>query len=102
MRGASGPHIVSLAMASLSFTANLQRHLRCESQELAGTSVREVLEAACAANPKLRGYVLEDDGSLRKHMNIFLNGQQIDDRTTLSDAVTDDDELYVMQALSGG
>ncbi len=89
-------------MASLSFTANLQRHLRCETQELAGATVREVLEAACASNPRLRGYVLEDDGSLRKHMNIFLNGQQIEDRTNLSDSVNEADELYVMQALSGG
>jgi len=64
--------------------------------------VREVLDAACAQIPKLRGYVLEDDGSLRKHMNIFLNGQQIADRKHLSDAVGEDDELYVMQALSGG
>ena len=64
--------------------------------------MRDVLDAACAKIPKLRGYVLEDDGSLRKHMNIFLNGQQIADRKHLSDAVGEDDELYVMQALSGG
>ncbi len=89
-------------MASLSFTANLQRHLRCETQTIPGSTVREVVEAACAQNEKLRGYVLEDDGSLRKHMNIFLNGQQIEDRTHLSDAVAPSDELYIMQALSGG
>jgi molybdopterin synthase sulfur carrier subunit len=86
----------------LSFTANLQRHLRCEPQEVCGATVREVLEAACKSNPKLRSYVLEDDGSLRKHMNIFLNGQQIEDRIRLSDSVAENDELYVMQALSGG
>lgn len=62
----------------------------------------EVLEAAFARDPRLRGYVLEDDGSLRKHMNIFLNGEQISDRRRLSDAVDDADELYIMQALSGG
>ncbi len=35
-------------------------------------------------------------------MNIFVNGQQIADRVHLSDAVADTDELYIMQALSGG
>ncbi len=89
-------------MASLSFTANLQRHLQCETQDLDGTTVREVVDAACARDEKLRGYVLEDDGSLRKHMNIFLNGQQIEDRAQLSDVVAATDELYIMQALSGG
>ena len=89
-------------MAHLRFTANLQRHLRCEDQEHSGSSVAEILEAAFTLEPRLRGYVLEDDGGLRKHMNIFLNGQQIDDRQELSDAVEDSDELYIMQALSGG
>ena len=89
-------------MAHLRFTANLQRHLRCEEQEHRGNSVAEVLEAAFILDPRLRGYVLEDDGSLRKHMNIFKNGQQISDRQLLSDAVIDSDELYIMQALSGG
>ena len=89
-------------MAHLSFTQNLQRHLRCESQEHPGSSVADVLENAFAQDPRLRGYVLEDDGSLRKHMNIFVNGEQISDRRGLSDAVGDSDELYIMQALSGG
>lgn len=89
-------------MAHLSFTTNLQRHLRCEAQEHPGTSVAEVLEGAFARDPRLRSYVLEDDGSLRKHMNIFKNGLQIADRRGLSDSVTDADELYIMQALSGG
>ena len=89
-------------MARLSFTANLQRHLACETQELAGQTVQEVLEAAFARSEALRGYILEDDGSLRKHMNVFVNGQQIADRASLSDAVAEHDEIYIMQALSGG
>ena len=62
----------------------------------------EVLEGAFAQDPRLRSYVLEDDGALRKHMNVFVNGEQILDRRRLSDAVGDSDELYIMQALSGG
>ena len=89
-------------MARLSFTTNLQRHLQCETQEHPGSTVAEILAAAFAQDPRLRGYVLEDDGSLRKHMNIFLNGRQIADRRGLSDLVIDADELYIMQALSGG
>jgi len=89
-------------MAHLSFTQNLQRHLRCEPQEHPGSTVSEVLEGAFAQDPRLRSYVLEDDGALRKHMNVFVNGEQILDRRRLSDAVGDSDELYIMQALSGG
>ena len=91
-----------LAMARVTFTANLQRHVSCPPVEATGRTVREVLEAALADNDRALGYVLDDQRALRKHMAIFLNGRQIRDRLHLSDAVGDDDQIYVMQALSGG
>ena len=89
-------------MAHVSFTSNIQRHVQCPPSEAPGRTVREVLDAVFAANPRARGYVLDDQGALRKHMVIFIDGGTIRDRRTLSDAVGDDAELYVMQALSGG
>jgi molybdopterin synthase sulfur carrier subunit len=89
-------------MARIVFTANLQRHLAAEPQDVPGASVREVLEAAFAANPRLRGYILDDQGRLRRHVVVFVDGQTIQDRDGLGDAVRTDSELYVMQALSGG
>jgi hypothetical protein len=61
-----------------------------------------VLDGFFTHNPLARGYVLDEQGALRKHMLIFINGQQITDRTGLTDAVPVDGEVYVMQALSGG
>jgi hypothetical protein len=84
------------------FTQNIQRHVACPPQEVAGTTVREVLDAAFAGNPQARGYVLDERGSVRWHMLVFLNGEPIQDRLCLSDAVPPDGEVYIMQALSGG
>jgi cytidylate kinase len=64
--------------------------------------VREVLDHAFAALPRLRGYVVDEQGALRKHMVVFVDGRQIADRRHLTDGVTPDAEVYVMQALSGG
>jgi len=89
-------------MARVIFTPNIQRHVSCPPQEVAGQSVREALEAVFAGNPRARGYVLDDDGALRKHMIIFINGEQARDRAGLSDPVSEGSEIYVMQALSGG
>ena len=89
-------------MAHVVFTANLQRHLAAEPQDVAGRNVREVLEAVFAAHPRLRGYLLDDQGRLRQHVVIFVDGQTIQDRHGLGDSVRADSELYVMQALSGG
>lgn len=84
------------------FTPNIQRHVACPEAEAAGGSVREVLDAVFAANPRARSYVLDDQAALRKHMIIFVDGERIVDRTGLSDPVGEDSTIYVFQALSGG
>jgi sulfur carrier protein ThiS len=50
----------------------------------------------------LRGYVLDDQGALRRHVAVYVNGRPIADRIGLSDPVGPDDEIHVFQALSGG
>lgn len=70
--------------------------------EAPGTTVREVLDGVFAANPQARGYVLDDQKALRRHMTIFIDGVLIRDRVTLSDSVSEGSTVYVFQALSGG
>lgn len=89
-------------MPRVVFTQNIERHISCPASEVPGNTVREVLDAVFAANEAARGYVLDEHGAVRKHMVVFVNGQMIRDREKLSDAVTPDAEVYVMQALSGG
>lgn len=89
-------------MPKVTFTRNIQRHVSCPSTEVEGETVREALDQVFEENPRARGYVLDDQGMLRRHMLIFINGIQIDDRETLSDPIASDSEIYIMQALSGG
>jgi molybdopterin converting factor small subunit len=89
-------------MARVFFTKNLQRHVSAPEAEAAGDTVAAVLAAVFEDNPRVRGYVLDDQGALRKHMAVFVDGAQIRDRQTLSDPVSDGSEIYVMHALSGG
>ncbi|WP_437594938.1 MoaD/ThiS family protein [Sorangium sp. So ce1000] len=89
-------------MAQITFTQNLSRHVDCPALEVAGGTVREALESYFALHPRVRGYVLDDQGALRKHVVIFVDGQQLRDRAGLSEAVNERTSLYVMQALSGG
>lgn len=89
-------------MPSVHFTANIQRHVACPSVEVAGRTVREVLDAVFAQNPAARGYVLDDQGAVRKHMVVFVEGVPVRDRTHLTDKVAAADRIDVMQALSGG
>jgi sulfur-carrier protein len=89
-------------MAAVAFTPNLQRHVECPRRDAPGSTVREVLEGVFADNPRLRGYIIDERGALRRHMIVFVDGRQISDRERLSDRVEPRSEIYVMQALSGG
>lgn len=89
-------------MPKVVFTTNLNRHLDCPPQSVTGSTVREALDAAFAEVDGLESYVLDDQRQVRKHVNVFVDGQPVIDRVKLSDAVHDATEIYVMQALSGG
>lgn len=89
-------------MPRVSFTPNLQRHVDCPPTTVAGATVREALTRVFAGHPRLEGYLLDDEGRLRKHMVVFVDGAPARDRDGLTDPVGETSEILVMQALSGG
>lgn len=89
-------------MAHVSFTANLKRHVACPPEEAEGATVGEVLRAYFGRHNGVGDYVLDEHGAVRKHMAVFVDGRMIRDREKLTDPVSRDAEVYVMQALSGG
>jgi molybdopterin converting factor small subunit len=89
-------------MTKVVFTSNIQRHIACPETEAGGRTVGEVLENVFARSPRARGYVLDDQSALRKHMIIFVDGHAVRDRAGLTDPVSESDTIYVFQALSGG
>jgi molybdopterin synthase sulfur carrier subunit len=89
-------------MPTIEFTANLTRQTSAPRSSVAGTTVRECLNAIFAQHPTLRGYVLDDQQAVRQHVVVFVDGTAIRDRRAQSDAVRPDSEIFVMQALSGG
>jgi molybdopterin converting factor small subunit len=89
-------------MATVSFTSALQRFLPAPSAQVEGSTVGAALAAVFASRPALRGYVLDDQGALRRHVAVYVNGEPVRDRVGLTDPVGSHDEIHVFQALSGG
>ena len=89
-------------MPTVEFTPNLARQTTTRSCQVEGSTVAEVLYAVFAELPALRGYVLDDQGAVRTHVVIFVDGTSLRDRKQLSDSVRPESEVFVMQALSGG
>jgi len=89
-------------MPRVTFTTNLQRHLDVPSLDVGGSRVSDVLAEVFDRKPLLRSYIVDDQGRLRRHVNVFVNSAMIADRIGLSDTVGAHDEVFVFQALSGG
>ena len=65
-------------------------------------SVAQILQTVNEIAPGFTDYILDERGTLRRHMNVCINDTIVIDRLTLSDHVPDDGVLYIFQALSGG
>ena len=90
-------------MARIKFTAALTRFFpNLTEMEIQGNTVNEALLNVEKKYPGILNYIVEDNGQLRKHVNIFLGEELIKDRQTMQDKIASKDELLIFQALSGG
>ncbi len=90
-------------MPKILFTSALKKfYPSLKSQEIPAQTLPELISKVNEIYPGIQDYILEQDGSLRKHVNIFISGELIKDRIALKDGFKPDDEIYVFQALSGG
>jgi len=65
---------------------------------LEGRTVGEVLRALEEAWPRTSGWVLDEHGRVRRHVNVFLNGERVREDAP----VEPDDRLHVLPSISGG
>jgi sulfur-carrier protein len=89
-------------MARVVFTQQLRRFTETPEFDAPAATLRAALDAAFALNPRLRGYVLDDQGHLRGNVVAFIDGRRCTERVRLDDALAPDSRVHVMQALSGG
>ena len=90
-------------MPTVRFPQHLLRHVKAPATVQAqGATVAEALRDIERQYPGVLDYLVDEPGSLRKHVNIFIGEALVRDRAALSDPVTDDAEIFVFQALSGG
>jgi molybdopterin converting factor small subunit len=68
------------------------------SHAAAGTTVVEALAALERAHPPLRGWILDEQGRIREHIQIFVNGTHGEDTT----AIGETDRIHVLPAITGG
>ena len=66
--------------------------------ELTGATVVELLRALELSNPELRGWIIDERGLVRRHINVFVNGERGGETTS----VRPGDRIEVLPAITGG
>jgi hypothetical protein len=90
-------------MARVRFTHHLRRFFPAlEEGSIEGDTVAGVLRGLDQRFPGLAAYLVDDRGALRKHVNVFVRGEPVVDRVGLTDPTRPEDEVFILQALSGG
>jgi sulfur-carrier protein len=85
-------------MAQVMLRAPLSELCGGRTHVVAGKTVQEVLTALERANPPIAGWVLDERGRIREHVNVFVNGTQGEEQTAVADA----DRVHVLPAITGG
>ena len=90
-------------MARVCFTPHLRRYFDLpEAWQVDAGDVATVVSRLDEQWPGLGFYITDERGALRKHVAIWVDGRQVQDRKQLQDAVATDSDVHILQALSGG
>jgi molybdopterin converting factor small subunit len=85
-------------MATVNLRAPLRDLAGTDSVEIGGTTVKDVLKELERRHPASTGWVLDEQGSIRRHVNVFVNGEKAE----VDAAVSERDEIHIIGAISGG
>jgi molybdopterin converting factor small subunit len=72
------------------------------SVQLSGAILGDVLAKLVAEYPGLAGQVVQDDGSLHKFVNIYVNDDDVRYLQGLDTPVPDGSEISILPAVAGG
>ena len=69
---------------------------------VAGGTVAELLYNVVMQYPTLRPHLFESNGNLRRHFNVFVNGEHIRELKGLDTILKEDDKVILMVSAAGG
>jgi len=85
-------------MAIVRLRGPLEKLAGGPEHELEGATVSDVLQALEREHSALEGWILDERGVIRQHINVFVSAEP----ATADTAVGDDDRIEILPAISGG
>jgi sulfur-carrier protein len=91
----------------MAVTVKIPTQLRAAAEgvteaQLEGATVQEVLDGLFARFGELRERISDEDGTLRRFVNVYLSGEDIRFLDGLQTPVKDGAELTILPAVAGG
>lgn len=94
--------VCNAPVPTVEFAPALTRHVACPPQQVRAATLRAALDEAFKSAPAMRGYVLDEQGHVRKHVAVFVDARMIASRSELDVPLAGDAKVMVIQALTGG
>jgi molybdopterin converting factor small subunit len=90
-------------MATIKIPPVLRPSVGGEKQiQAGGGSVGEVLQSLAEAHPATQSQLFQDDGSLNRYVNVYLNDEDVRVLDGLETGVSESDTLVILPAMAGG
>jgi molybdopterin synthase sulfur carrier subunit len=90
-------------MVQVNFTSHLEVFFpTLKSQKVEAQTLSELFSNLNQLYPGISSYLIEDNGEIRKHVNVFLDGVLIENKSKKNQSLEGISEVFILQALSGG
>jgi molybdopterin synthase sulfur carrier subunit len=73
-----------------------------DTVEAAGATIGELIDNLDAAFPGLKNRICDETGTIRRFVNIFVNGEDVRFLEENATPVKDSDEISIVPAIAGG
>jgi molybdopterin converting factor small subunit len=90
-------------MPTIRFPARMKYYVDNQAEfPVSASSVQDLIEQVVQQYPSIKFHLLDSDGQLRRHFNIFVNGTHIRDLNGMETQLKEDDRVILMASAAGG
>lgn len=89
-------------MIKVVLTANLKKYYPKSQFEIEARTLRDLLTQMDQVRPHFSDYIVDGGMVIRKHVNVFINGNVLKDKSHIDVKLEPGSQVHIMQALSGG